>query len=88
MDPVQNELKELNTALYQVRDEHAFLMEREKKHREGTFYYCDHFDQIIVALSTNSRVMWWFVIQILLLGGVCYFQITSLKKFFEQRRVV
>ena len=36
LDPVQNELKELNTALYSVRDEHAFLMEREKKHREGT----------------------------------------------------
>lgn len=35
LDPVQNELKALNAALRTVRDEHAFLMERETKHRQG-----------------------------------------------------
>lgn len=42
----------------------------------------------LVADSTNSRVMWWFVIQVAMLAGVCYFQISSLKKFFEVRRLV
>lgn len=72
---MQNELKELNAALRGVRDEHSFLMDREIKHQE-------------VAKSTNSRVMWWFFIQVCMLGAVCYFQINSLKRFFEVRRIV
>lgn len=75
LDPVQNELRDLNAALRTVRDEHAFLMEREIKHRE-------------VALNTNKRVMWWFILQLIMLGGVCYWQICSLKSFFETRRLV
>lgn len=35
LDPVQNELKQLNAGLRLVSEEHAFLMDREKKHREG-----------------------------------------------------
>ncbi|PJF20100.1 hypothetical protein PSACC_00088 [Paramicrosporidium saccamoebae] len=85
LDPVQNELRELNDGLRMVRDEHAFLMERETKHREGDFPLSTHY---VVALNTNSRVMWWFFIQIVMLGAVCYFQINSLKRFFEVRRVV
>lgn len=43
---------------------------------------------IIVAMSTNKRVMWWFFMQIIMLGAVCYWQIRSLKSFFETRRLV
>lgn len=75
LDPVQNELRRLNGILRSARDEHAFLMDREMRHRE-------------LALSTNSRVMWWFICQVLVVGGVCYFQINSLKRFFEVRRMV
>lgn len=75
MDPVQSELRNLNAALRTVRDEHAFLMEREVKHRD-------------VAMNTNRRVMWWFILQLVMLAGVCYWQIRSLKGFFETRRLV
>jgi hypothetical protein len=47
LDPVQNELRELNDGLRIVRDEHTFLMEREKKHREG---------DCIVSYSFFSRI--------------------------------
>ncbi len=35
LDPVHNELKQLNIGLRSVQEEHAFLMDREKKHRDG-----------------------------------------------------
>lgn len=72
---MQSKLQELNARLRMARDEHAFLMEREAKHRK-------------VTLSTNARVKWWFYGQIVLLAGVSYFQIRSLKSFFEVRRLV
>lgn len=121
LDPVQKELKLLNEALRTVRDEHAFLMEREEKHRHGKYlgrgggggeatflFWCFplpfpfpsllspppppqltlSFHTILVALNTNKRVMWWFLMQIIMLGAVCYWQIRSLKSFFETRRLV
>lgn len=75
LDPTQKELQELNERLRSIRDEHGFLMEREAHHKA-------------IANSTNSRVMWWFLLQIILISAVCYFQISSLKRFFEVRRLV
>lgn len=42
----------------------------------------------LVAMNTNKRVMWWFCMQMIMLGAVCYWQIRSLKSFFETRRLV
>lgn len=75
LDPAQKELNELNNGLMTIRSEFGFLMQRLKKHT-------------LVASNTNSKIMWWFLIQVALIGGVFYFQISSLKKFFEVRRVV
>lgn len=89
LDPVQNELRELNAGLRIVRDEHSFLMDREVKHRQGLpVPFPPASPHRPVASSTNSRVMWWFFSQIALLSAVCYFQISSLKRFFEVRRLV
>ena len=35
LNPVHNELKQLNMALRSVQDEHTFLVDRELKHRDG-----------------------------------------------------
>ena len=75
MDPVQVELRAINANLRQVRSEGALLLEREQGHKG-------------VASSTRTRVMYWFVSQVLLIGGVSYFQVYYLKRFFETRRLV
>ncbi|KAJ3177666.1 p24 complex component [Gaertneriomyces sp. JEL0708] len=69
---LQSEIRVLAGSIRAVRDEHAYLMQREKRHRK-------------TAESTNSRVMFWSLVQMALLIAVCGFQITYLKRFFESR---
>lgn len=75
LDPVQVEIRAINANLRQVRSEGALLLDREQGHKG-------------VASSTKRRVMWWFLTQVLLIGGVSYFQVYYLKRFFETRRLV
>ncbi len=75
LDPVMEQLRKLNADLRAASDEHAFLMEREVQHR-------------FVALNTNTRVLWWFLAQVAVISGAAYFQIRSLKRFFEVRHLV
>lgn len=90
LDQAQIELRDLNAGLRSLRDEQEYLLQREITHKQSTL------DLIIiyilslrvVAVSTNKRVMYWFVFQLALLGSVGYFQIYYLKRFFEVRRVV
>jgi len=84
-DPVQAELMGLNNGLRAIRDEHAFLLEREQVHVKGIISWLF---LRLVAKKTNRRIIMWFLIQSLLIGAVCYFQIRSLKRVFEVRRVV
>ncbi|KAI8924915.1 emp24/gp25L/p24 family/GOLD-domain-containing protein [Entophlyctis helioformis] len=58
-----------------MRDEQAYLMRRQKRHRA-------------TAESTNFRVFWWSLAQTGLLIAVCAFQVMYLRRFFETRRVV
>ncbi|KAJ3154614.1 p24 complex component [Geranomyces variabilis] len=73
-DTIQAELRILDSGIKAIRDEHAFLIQRERRHR-------------LTADSTNARVLYWAVVQALALCGVCYFQISYLKRFFDMRRV-
>lgn len=45
-------------------------------------------DELLAAESTNTRVKWWSVAQIVLLFVVCFWQVRYLKHFFEVKRGV
>jgi hypothetical protein len=58
----------------QVKDEQGYIVVRERTHRN-------------TAESTNARVKWWSIFQLLVLSGNGIFQVWWLKRFFEVRHV-
>ncbi|KAF9978982.1 p24 complex component [Actinomortierella ambigua] len=74
-DPLEREIRDLASAVEEVKYEQEYTVARERTHRN-------------TAESTNSRVVWWSLFQAALLFAVCGFQITYLKRFFEVKRVV
>jgi len=56
--------------LNQVKDEQEYIVVRERVHRN-------------TAESTNSRVKWWSIFQLGVVGGNGVFQVWYLKRFFE-----
>lgn len=78
-DPEANTLdyaiQQLNRLTQEVKDEQAYLVIRERTHRN-------------TAESTNSRVKWWSVFQIIVVAANSLFQIYYLRRFFEVKSVV
>lgn len=72
---VDTELRELAVGLRALRDEQELLVSREKSHHR-------------TAESTNSRVLWWSLFEVIILVGVCFWQVNYLKRFFEVKRVI
>ncbi|RMZ91346.1 hypothetical protein DV736_g1425, partial [Chaetothyriales sp. CBS 134916] len=73
-DPLEAEVRKLSELLSQVKDEQAYIVVRERTHRN-------------TAESTNSRVKWWSIFQLGVLVGEGVFQVWWLKRFFEVKRV-
>ncbi|KAF8305453.1 supernatant protein factor C-terminal domain-containing protein [Clavulina sp. PMI_390] len=71
--PIEREVRDLASGLQAVKDEQEYIVVRERRHRD-------------TAESTNSRVMWWSVIQGIVLACVCGWQIYYLQSFFEVKR--
>ncbi|KAF2862797.1 transmembrane emp24 domain-containing protein 2 precursor [Piedraia hortae CBS 480.64] len=71
-DPLEREVRQLSELLAQVKDEQSYIVVRERTHRN-------------TAESTNSRVKWWSIFQLLVLVGEGLFQVWWLKRFFEVR---
>ncbi|PBP27039.1 Supernatant protein factor (SPF) [Diplocarpon rosae] len=69
-DPLEAEVRLLSELLAQVRDEHSYIVLRERIHRN-------------TAESTNARVKWWSLFQMGVLVGEGIFQVWWLKRFFE-----
>jgi hypothetical protein len=63
-------VRRLSESLEQVRDEQSYIVVRERVHRN-------------TAESTNSRVKWWSLFQLIFLVGEGLFQVWWLKRFFE-----
>ena len=63
-------VKTLSELVSQVKDEQSYIVVRERIHRN-------------TAESTNSRVKWWSIFQLLVLAGQGLFQVWWLKRFFE-----
>ncbi|KAF1950111.1 hypothetical protein CC80DRAFT_244325 [Byssothecium circinans] len=74
-DPLEKEVRQLSELVEQVKDEQGYIVVRERMHRN-------------TAESTNSRVKWWSIFQLIVLGGEGIFQVWWLKRFFEVKRVV
>ncbi|KFA62685.1 hypothetical protein S40285_06986 [Stachybotrys chlorohalonatus IBT 40285] len=74
-DPLEFEVKRLSELLAQVKDEQAYIIVRERTHRN-------------TAESTNSRVKWWNLFVIAIVIGESVFQVWWLRRFFEVKRVV
>ncbi|WVQ82445.1 hypothetical protein IAT38_004573 [Cryptococcus sp. DSM 104549] len=73
--PVEQEVRDLSAGLQLVKDEQAYLVVRERVHRNT----CE---------STNSRVKWWAIAQTIILLGLCGWNIHYLKSWFEVKRVL
>lgn len=63
-------MRQLSELVSQVKDEQGYIVVRERTHRN-------------TAESTNARVKWWSIFQILVLGANGGFQVWWLKRFFE-----
>ncbi|CAI6342226.1 unnamed protein product [Periconia digitata] len=71
-DPLEVEVRSLSELVAQVKDEQSYIVVRERTHRN-------------TAESTNSRVKWWSIFQIIVVGAEGVFQVWWLKRFFEVR---
>ena len=70
-DPLELELSHLKEAIRSLKEEQQYVINREKVHRN-------------TAESTNSRVMWWSLLQLVLVIGTCFWQVAYIKKFFSK----
>ncbi|KAK4696860.1 p24 family protein alpha, partial [Phenoliferia sp. Uapishka_3] len=67
-------VRELNNRLADIRREQQFQREREQEFR-------------ILSEKTNSRAVYWSLLQILVLVGTCVWQLRHLKGFFESKKL-
>ncbi|KAF2458959.1 emp24/gp25L/p24 family/GOLD-domain-containing protein [Lineolata rhizophorae] len=74
-DPLEKEVRQLSELVAQVKDEQGYIVVRERTHRN-------------TAESTNARVKWWSIFQLMVLVAEGVFQVWWLKRFFEVKRVV
>lgn len=82
VDPNDPELETLDYAISRlselteyIKDEQSYLVIRERTHRN-------------TAESTNLRVKWWSIFQIIVVMGNSLFQVYYLRRFFEVKLVV
>lgn len=64
--PIEREIRSLAAGLMTVKDEQEYIVVRERTHRN-------------TAESTNDRVKWWSVTQVIILFAVVAWQVYYLK---------
>jgi hypothetical protein len=69
-DPLEKEVRALSDLVAQVKDEQSYILVRERTHRN-------------TAESTNARVKWWSLFQLIILVAEGVFQVWWIKRFFE-----
>jgi len=74
LSAIEVEIRKLNDKIRGIRSEQAYQREREEAFRN-------------TSESTNARVMWWSILQtiVLLVSGV--WQIQRLKAFFKLKKL-
>ncbi|KAF7721806.1 emp24p/erv25p- protein [Apophysomyces ossiformis] len=68
-------IHELNERVQDIRRDQTAQREREAELRDQ-------------SELTNSRVVWWTIVQIVVLGVVCFWQMRHFKSFFVAKKLV
>ncbi|KAM0483723.1 hypothetical protein ACHAPX_002219 [Trichoderma viride] len=71
---ITTRVKDLNARLSDIRREQVFQREREAEFRDQ-------------SESTNGRVIRWIVIQLVILGATCAWQLSHLRSFFIKQKL-
>lgn len=74
LNDIQSRVKDLNSRLQDIRREQVFQREREAEFRDQ-------------SEATNSRVVRWMMIQLVILGGTCAWQLSHLRSFFIKQKL-
>lgn len=74
-DSLDSAIRKLTDLTYDVKNEQSYIVVRERTHRN-------------TAESTNSRVKWWSVLQLIVVALNSMFQVYYLKRFFEVKTSV
>ena len=74
MGEVVKKVKDLNARLQDIRREQVFQREREAEFRDQ-------------SESVNGRVVRWMLLQILVLGATCAWQLSYLRAFFIKQKL-
>ncbi|KAI9723479.1 MAG: emp24p/erv25p- protein [Chrysothrix sp. TS-e1954] len=74
MDDIVDKVKDLNGRLMDIRREQVFQREREAEFRDQ-------------SELTNARVVRWTVVQLVILGLVCFWQLSHLRAFFIKQKL-
>lgn len=72
---LQSKVQILNEKVAEIRREQTLVREREAMFRDA-------------SESVNSRAMWWGVIQLIVLGATCAWQLRHLRTFFVKQKVL
>mmetsp|Transcript_12098 Transcript_12098/g.16717 ORF Transcript_12098/g.16717 Transcript_12098/m.16717 type:complete len:204 (+) Transcript_12098:41-652(+) len=75
LDPVMTVISQLKESLRATLNEQDYMKMREKAHRN-------------TSESTNERVIWWSIFEVIILFCMSVWQIYYLRRFFEVKRVV
>lgn len=75
VDSLTSQIQLLNIKLQEINFEQEQMREREAIFRDQ-------------SESTNSRVVWWSIVQFFVLVGTCAYQLRHLKGFFVKQKIV
>ncbi|WPK27544.1 hypothetical protein PUMCH_004936 [Australozyma saopauloensis] len=75
VDGLTLQIQNLNRKLQEIHLEQESIRDREALFRNQ-------------SESTNSRVVWWSIIQLIVLVGTCAYQMRHLKGFFVKQKIV
>lgn len=75
VDGLTLQIQSLNRKLQEINFEQEQMREREAVFRDQ-------------SESTNSRVVWWSIVQLIVLVGTCAYQMRHLKGFFVKQKIV
>jgi hypothetical protein len=72
---LEQRVRDLNNRVTDIRREQSYQREREAEFRDQ-------------SELTNSRVVYWTLVQLTVLGMTCLWQMRHLKNFFEAKKLV
>ncbi|KAJ1675515.1 hypothetical protein EV182_001113 [Spiromyces aspiralis] len=75
VEDISQLVRALNGHLSAIKAEQLYQREREAEF-------------ISANESINRRVLYWAILQLMLIGGVCYWQLHHLRQFFEAKKLV